>query len=210
MPTRRRRYHKVDLERTLLDTAATLLARGGPEAVSLRELGRLAGVSRSAAYHYFPDKAALLARVGEQGFTVLRARVQRAVDPAAPLEEQLVAGLSAYVAFALDDAPRFRLMFGNVLARPLERAASAHAPPLAFSSAAARDAFGELLLPLEAAHARGALGRAEPLIVLNACWAFAHGVAELALGDNLKPAAVRETVLRDGLTALLAGFQRAR
>ena len=198
----------MDLEEQLLDVASRLLASGGLEALSLRELGRVAGVSRTAAYHYFPDKAALLRRVGERGFMALRDRVRAAVVPDAPLEERLVAGLQAYVDSALAQPAHFRIMFGNVLRRDLTRAPSEHAPALAFSSAAAMEAFSELLAPLEAAHASGALGTASPLVVLNACWALAHGVAELALGDNLKPVSLHETVLRQGVEALLAGFVR--
>lgn len=208
MPKRRSSYHKVDLEDQLLDAAERLLARGGLDALSLRELGREVGVSRSASYHYFPEKAALLARLGERGFAALGARIRAALDPTAPMVDQLVAGLSAYVEFALADPARFRLMFGNVLTRDVVRPLSDNAPALAFSSTAAEAAFAELLVPLMAAHAQGAFGVAapSPLVIVNSCWALAHGVAELSIGDNLKPSALREAVLREGVSALVRGF----
>src|SRR2546429_7684555 len=48
---------------TLLAAAAQLLDEGGPEAVTLREVGHRAGVSHNAPYKHFADKQALLAAV---------------------------------------------------------------------------------------------------------------------------------------------------
>jgi AcrR family transcriptional regulator len=45
---------------SLLDAAGALLDIGGVDAVTLREVGARAGVSRSAAYRHFVDKDALL------------------------------------------------------------------------------------------------------------------------------------------------------
>jgi AcrR family transcriptional regulator len=47
----------------LIEVATGLLDRGGVAAVTLREVGRLAGVSHNAPYKHFADKQALLAAV---------------------------------------------------------------------------------------------------------------------------------------------------
>lgn len=49
--------------RALLAAAATLLDQGGTDAVTLREVGALAGVSRGAPYGHFSDKENLLTAV---------------------------------------------------------------------------------------------------------------------------------------------------
>lgn len=49
--------------RALLDDAARLLDRGGPNAVTLREVGAGAGVSRGAPYRHFASKEDLLTAV---------------------------------------------------------------------------------------------------------------------------------------------------
>jgi AcrR family transcriptional regulator len=51
----------TDTRERLIEAAAELRDRGGPAAVTLREVGRIAGVSRSAPYRHFSDKGALLA-----------------------------------------------------------------------------------------------------------------------------------------------------
>jgi AcrR family transcriptional regulator len=54
--------------RALLDDAAELLDRGGPDAVTLREVGARAGVSRGAPYRHFASKESLLTAVAAEGW----------------------------------------------------------------------------------------------------------------------------------------------
>ncbi|ANY22006.1 TetR/AcrR family transcriptional regulator [Gordonia terrae] len=55
----------------LLVAASALLDHGGPEAVTLREVGSGAGVSRSAAYRHFVGKDELLAAVAADAWAVV-------------------------------------------------------------------------------------------------------------------------------------------
>ena len=54
--------------RALLDDAAALLDGGGPDAVTLREVGARAGVSRGAPYRHFADKESLLTAVAAESW----------------------------------------------------------------------------------------------------------------------------------------------
>ncbi|NTY59429.1 TetR/AcrR family transcriptional regulator [Mycolicibacterium sphagni] len=54
--------------RALLDDAAELLDSGGPAAVTLREVGARAGVSRGAPYRHFADKETLLTAVAAESW----------------------------------------------------------------------------------------------------------------------------------------------
>ncbi len=54
--------------RALLDDAAALLDSGGPDAVTLREVGARAGVSRGAPYRHFANKESLLTAVAAEGW----------------------------------------------------------------------------------------------------------------------------------------------
>src|ERR1700754_2432495 len=54
--------------RALLDDAAELLDSGGPDAVTVREVGARAGVSRGAPYRHFSDKESLLTAVAAEGW----------------------------------------------------------------------------------------------------------------------------------------------
>jgi len=54
--------------RALLDDAAELLDSGGLDAVTLREVGARAGVSRGAPYRHFANKESLLTAVAAEGW----------------------------------------------------------------------------------------------------------------------------------------------
>jgi AcrR family transcriptional regulator len=54
--------------RALLDDAAKLLDSGGPAAVTLREVGARAGVSRGAPYRHFTNKESLLTAIAAEGW----------------------------------------------------------------------------------------------------------------------------------------------
>ena len=69
--TQTARYHHGDLHATLLQEANTLLNEQGIEGLSLRKLAERAGVSRTAPYHHFRDKNALLCALATQAFRQL-------------------------------------------------------------------------------------------------------------------------------------------
>lgn len=54
--------------RALLDDAAELLDSGGPDAVTLREVGARAGLSRGAPYRHFANKESLLTAVAAESW----------------------------------------------------------------------------------------------------------------------------------------------
>src|SRR5687767_2010801 len=74
-------YHHGDLRRALVDAGLRLIAKRGVEGFTLRETARVAGVSQTAPYRHFPDKAALLAAVAEEGFRGMAEYMKAATAP---------------------------------------------------------------------------------------------------------------------------------
>jgi AcrR family transcriptional regulator len=70
----------------LIDAAADLLTTGGPAAVTLREVGRRAGVSHNAPYKHFADKEELLAAVAARDLDRRAAATRRAARNRPPAE----------------------------------------------------------------------------------------------------------------------------
>ena len=61
-------YHHKDLRGQLIQAAIALLPAKGANGLSLREVAKAAGVSHTAPYRHFKDKAALLAAIAQTGF----------------------------------------------------------------------------------------------------------------------------------------------
>ena len=94
--------------RALLDQAATLLDRGGPDAVTLREVGARAGVSRGAPYRHFCDKQSLLTAVAAEAWDRLADQVHAVQgDPASRMR----AALTSVITVSRQQPHLYRLMF---------------------------------------------------------------------------------------------------
>ncbi len=118
--------------RALLEAASDLLDAGGPEAVTLREVGNRAGVSRGAPYGHFADKESLLIAIGvrawdEMGDQVEALVADRELSPSAKLRATLAGTLQV----GRTRPHLYRLMFSRpasdptVLVRAAERAQTA-------------------------------------------------------------------------------------
>ncbi|QUQ66514.1 TetR/AcrR family transcriptional regulator [Kutzneria sp. CA-103260] len=153
----------------LLDAAARLLDAGGVEAVTLREVGRQAGVSHNAPYKHFPSKEALLAALATRE---LERRADRD-DPSSPPADRLRRSLHDYIRWALDSPARFRLIFGPWTVDSSELYQAAHA---------AHTRFVDTVL---AAQQADLLPAGDPVRLAALLRSLAHGAANLASAGHL-------------------------
>ncbi|MCT2586684.1 TetR/AcrR family transcriptional regulator [Actinophytocola gossypii] len=153
-------YHHGDLRRVLLDTALGLIAERGPNAVSLRDLARAAGVSHAAPAHHFGDKAGLFTAIAVQG--------QRLLADALAEELDLRRLGATYVRFATEHASHFEIMFRPDLYHRDD-------PELVAAKARTSDLL-RAAIPGD--------GRDADRRVL-AAWSIAHGFATLLRSGNL-------------------------
>ena len=81
-------YHHGDLRRVLIDAALQLVGEGGPDAVSVREAARRAGVSPGAPFRHFPSRDALMNAAAEEAQRRLHAEIEAALAEA-PADDPL-------------------------------------------------------------------------------------------------------------------------
>lgn len=167
-------YHHGDLRSALIDVGMAALDCGQDvDGLSLRGLARTVGVSATAVYRHFPDKAALL---DAMALAALDRMGQAQADAAAAVApgEGAVAAFSAsgaaYVRFAIAHPAAFRLIWHcapetDLLAAPIE-----HVHP---AMQALRQSVAAILPADTSADDR----RAAAL----QCWGLVHGLAMLAL-----------------------------
>lgn len=172
---RRRTYHHGNLRAALVEAAVGLVEREGVEALTLRAIASLAGVSAAAPYRHFVDKRALLAAVAEEGFRLLEAAL-RSVEGETPRERFRGRG-RAYVAFATGHPSHFRVMFGRELA---------DREPYPVLRAAAKGAFDALVEGMTEAQRAGVVAAGDPRELGLTAWCAMHGLSTLVLDGRLQ------------------------
>ena len=168
-------YHHGDLKASLLTIAREQLEANGSQALSLRKLAEMAGVSRTAPYHHFKDKSALLSAIAEQGFVEWQAIAedifdQRQLSDKAKFERFV----HEYVKHAVRNPQVYDLMFGNVLWKHNKASDSLKAvayPSFDFQVQMTKQWQALNLLP-EAQ---------DPLRLAQVVWATLHGIARLVI-----------------------------
>ena len=162
-------YHHGNLRAELLAAAGVALRQHGPEGVSLRELARETGVSKSAPNRHFRDKQALLKALAVAGFERLDAAMIEAVASAGALyAEQLRAAAGAFVDFAVRDGALLDLMFSLAKAGATEDV-----------GAAANRVFTTLGELIGRGQDSGALGEGDPTRLRLLMAAMFQGIASL-------------------------------
>lgn len=163
-------YHHGDLHAALIAEGLRLLTARDAEDLSLREVARGVGVSATAVYRHFPDKAALMAALAAQGLDMLSQVQHAAYDAAGGGVAGFNATGAAYVRFALLHTALFRLIFSN--APTGKRVELADSPDNA------------MRFLMENA-ARLAPPGMEPRIFALQSWSVAHGLSMLIIDGQL-------------------------
>ena len=172
-----RPYHHGNLRPALMEAAERALARGGVQALSLREVAREIGVSHAAPRRHFADRQALLDALALEGFDRLGDAMAGAIATAGEdFVDRFAALARAYVRFATEHAALLDLMY-----------AGKHRPEADGVRSAAERAFAAPIALLADAQADGSVVGGDPADVAIVAWSTMHGLAEMAnnglLGD---------------------------
>jgi AcrR family transcriptional regulator len=196
--TRRRsaRGSGEQLRGEILAAARTLLAEtGNADAVSIRAVAELVGVTSPSIYLHFADKQALLDAVLTDVFTELDEKMNAGPTDVHPLERLCQQGM-AYIRFALDSPEHYRLATSSVRTEigdvdiVLQTAAFAH-----------------FRQTVEDCMAAGVFATGDPIPVAIDLWAAAHGIVSLLIAKPYLPWGDKEAVAYRILRA--AGIGRA-
>lgn len=153
----------------LLDAASSLLDSGGVGAVTLRDVGSGAGVSRTAAYRHFGDKDDLLMAVAAEAWNALAARLNAISDDASRSPDTALRdALDALMQIGRARPHLYRLMFAQPAGNPTAAIEAASTAQEHFLAIVGR---------------RVGSGRAHPIAGL--LMSAAHGITDLELSGHL-------------------------
>jgi AcrR family transcriptional regulator len=180
-------YHHGNLRVALIECGLELIDEKGIRALTLREIGKRLGVSRSAAYGHFKDKAALLSAISEAGFVEFANTLEAAKKGAAGFAAQMDAIGVAYAWFANEHRAQFEVMFNALLASGGGAAAESGR------------AFTMLKETIREAQQQGEVRQGDPARLARVVWALVHGASMLR--THVDPDFIRfgGEVLRSGL-----------
>lgn len=162
-----RPYHHGSLPQTLVAHAVELLDERGVEAVTVREVARRAGVSPSAPFRHFPDRAALLAAVAEAVAVDFGTVQMTAVSEADEIPFRALG--TAFVHYALAYPHRFGLLRAALFSAD-------RTPAMEEGHRLFTDAVRQMII---AGQRRGDLRDADPELIRIAAQALVYGLSQM-------------------------------
>lgn len=169
-------YHHGDLRAALIEEGLSQIGERPAEKVSLREIARKVGVSATAVYRHFPNKAALLGALCEVGSRKLTRSFDEVIEATPGGIATFEAMGRAYVRFALANPSLFRLMMTK-------------APPANLMNPDEKGdpgAFEMLSSTLQSVLPQDAPADVRRIKRLQA-WSIVHGLAMLMLDGQVPP-----------------------
>lgn len=179
----------------ILQAAERLFVECGYEGATIRKIADEVGVSSTALYMHFRDKAEILSQICEDGFARLIVVTEAIEADGGTPEQVLRSKMKAYAAFGFDNPNAYRLIY---LTRPGEAGSAEDV-----ARRVGRGLFERLRQPLVDLHAEGRLKR-DPDVAAQMIWAGVHGVVSLMLTKPYFDWADRDLLLDGMLDALLA------
>ncbi|WP_339460047.1 TetR/AcrR family transcriptional regulator [Pseudomonas sp. EA_105y_Pfl2_R69] len=166
----RETYHVGNLAPQLLSAAREMLEEVGPTKLSLRAVSERVGVSSTAAYHHYANRAELIGQLAAQGFRELGKVLAARGDHSGGMQKLRNASL-AYFSFARGNPALYQLMFGPEFADCEMMPELRHARD---------DAFGELKQIIAELLARD-IESVEVRRASLSSWSYIHGLASLVI-----------------------------
>lgn len=167
-------YHHGDLYQTLIVASKDILQNSGLASLSMRKLAEVTGVSRTAPYHHFKDKKALLSAIAEDGFLQQDALIKEMINPlsAGYSVQRFESFVIAYVHFAVENPEQYDLMYGGEIWKSGSATQSL--------DDAAKKSFKRWLSEINKLQTQGILKQGvAPLRLAQVTWATLHGLCRL-------------------------------
>ncbi len=191
------RYHHGDLRRALVAEALRTIQADGVTGLTLRGVGQTLGVSRTALYRHFADKAALLSEVAREGFRTLRLETIEAWERDGRGWAGFEAMGVAYVRFAVANPSHYRVMFGGFVV----------GSPNTDVAREGSGAFQALVDAIAWLQQEGLMRPDDPQQLARFVWALVHGVAMLII-DGLLGEAEPDAFARFAIARVRTGTEQ--
>ncbi|HUB85777.1 MAG TPA: TetR/AcrR family transcriptional regulator [Rhizomicrobium sp.] len=155
--------------------AARLYARGGLDAITMRDLAKVIGRSPMGLYRYFRDRDEIVAWLRTDAFNRFSDALETAFASGSDSFARARAVGRAYLDFALKNPESYRLMFD------MRQPDDSRYPALTEAAARADKTVTRHVIDLASA----GIVHGDPEVIGHALWAAAHGVVVLHLAGRM-------------------------
>ena len=175
----RRDEEKEERRQQIVDAAERVIAKKGWDATNFGEVAKVARLSRSLVYFYFPERDDLFHAVCERGLLELEKRFRKAIAAHKTGIEQIMAIGQAYQQFSYDKPLYFGLL-SQFQTREFE--VEGQGPQEVVVHDHGRACLGIVAETLGKGLADGTIRRSigDPGLGAVAVWAFTHGLIQIA------------------------------
>lgn len=194
-------YHHGNLKEAAVLTALEMVENKGLEAITLRELSRRIGASRTAIYRHFENKEALIQAVILAGFERFDACFVDIFsrDDLDVLERFSMMG-RAYLSFAADNPELYRLLFGERVRQEREEVCD-------LEDADKATGFHALVGLIEAGQRLKVFKAGDAFLMAATVWAMIHGLSLLIIDGHLIISDKIDAIFETGIETLLEGMK---
>ena len=183
----------------ILEAAEQIFVAQGYEGATIRKIAEAVGVSSTALYMHFPDKAAILREISDAALSQLIERNRAIAAHKSDATERVREMLESYMRWGLEHPNAYQLVYALPQAQ-----SSAHWLEGAVDRS--HEAFFMFRGQVEEIAAAGRLSSEDPNAAAQALWAACHGLVTLITGRPNFPWADHETLVKLTLDGMLGGL----
>lgn len=182
----------------ILSVAQKIFVEQGYEGATIRKIANTIGLSSTALYMHFPDKAAILNEICKGTFESLILAGQDLLTEDAPPEVRLRRMAECYIRFGFDNPNAYRLTY---LSPPLDPVNG----PATEVRETGNELFSQFVSAVQQAVAAGRM-QGDPATLAQVIWATTHGLVALQIAKPYFDWADREDLVKTQLDVLFKGL----
>lgn len=203
-PKKASSYHHGNLKEALITTALEMVENEGLQSITVRELTRRLGTSRSAIYRHFDSKDALMKAVILAGFEKLDAAVRPSLlQRDKSVLERFHSMGRAYIGFAVNHPSLYRVLFGDELKEEREDACDMH-------DATQATGFHALVELVVEAQEEKILQEGDAMMQATVIWSMVHGLSNLLIDGHVHIQDNLDTLYELSFQTLVSGLVHKR
>lgn len=191
-------HSELPLRDRILNTARTLLFTKGYEALSMRKIAGIVGVSATSIYLYFENKNHLVHTLIEESVEELSIAIEQGAAREQEILAKFTAIIESYVEFALNNPEKYQMIY---MVKP---EVMGRYPKEKFRKA--RRGYALLESVIRTATQEGLMNVDDPMIAAYSIWAQLHGIISVVQDQRLDSRINQEHFIEESIELIVQGF----